>query len=109
MMHISDFDTAVRYNMPVLTVVLNDQALGSEYQKMVVHKMNAELSAIPTPNIGEIAKSMGGRGALATSVDEVRKAAAEWVANPGPMIIDARISRNAITLAARRVLYGKDE
>lgn len=109
MMHISDFDTAVRYKMPVLTVVLNDQALGSEYQKMVVHKMNAELSAIPTPNIGEIAKSMGGRGALATSVDELRKAAAEWVAKPGPMIIDARISRNAITLAARRVLYGADE
>ncbi len=109
MMHISDFDTAVRYKMPLLVVVLNDQALGSEYQKMVAHKMNAELSAVPTPNMGEIAKSMGARGVLATSIDEVRKAAAQWVAKPGPMIIDARISRNAITLAHRRVFYGKDE
>lgn len=109
MMHISDFDTAVRYKMPLLIVVLNDQALGSEYHKMVAHKMNAELSVIPTPDIGEIARSMGGRGALATSVDTLRKAAAEWVAKPGPMIIDARISRNAMTLANRRVLYGKDE
>ena len=109
MMHISDFDTAVRYKMPILAVVLNDQALGSEYQKMVAHKMKAELSTVATPNIGEIAKSMGGRGRLATTAEEVRAAAAEWVANPGPMIIDARISRNAITLAHRRVLYGKDE
>jgi acetolactate synthase-1/2/3 large subunit len=109
MMHISDFDTAVRYKMPLLAVVLNDQALGSEYHKMRAHKMKAELSTIPTPNIGEIAKAMGGRGRLATTVEEVRAAAAEWVANPGPMIIDARISRNAITIAHRRVLYGKDE
>jgi thiamine pyrophosphate-dependent acetolactate synthase large subunit-like protein len=109
MMHLSDFDTAVRYKMPILVVVLNDQALGSEYHKMVAHKMKAELSTIATPNIGEIAKSMGGRGRLAKTAEEVRAAAAEWVANPGPMIIDARISRNAITLAHRRVLYGKDE
>jgi acetolactate synthase-1/2/3 large subunit len=109
MMHISDFDTAVRYKMPILAVVLNDQALGSEYHKMRAHKMNADLSTVPTPNMGDIAKAMGGRGRLATSAEEVRAAAAEWVANPGPMIIDARISRNAITLANRRVLYGKDE
>ena len=109
MMHLSDFDTAVRYKMPILVVVLNDQALGSEYHKMKAHKMDAELSTIPTPDIGAIAKAMGGRGALAKSAEEVRKAAAEWVAKPGPMIIDARISRNAITLAHRRVLYGKDE
>jgi thiamine pyrophosphate-dependent acetolactate synthase large subunit-like protein len=76
---------------------------------MRAHKMNADLSTVPTPNIGDIAKAMGGRGRLATSAEEVRAAAAEWVANPGPMIIDARISRNAITLANRRVLYGKDE
>jgi thiamine pyrophosphate-dependent acetolactate synthase large subunit-like protein len=71
--------------------------------------MKAELSTVRTPDIGSVARAFGGRGALATTVDEVRKAAAEWVANPGPMIIDARISRNAITLAHRRVLYGKDE
>ena len=109
MMHLSDFDTAVRYNMPLLVVVQNDQALGSEYQKMKAHKMDAALSTIPTPDIGAVARALGGRGALATTVEEARKAAADWVADPGPMIIDARISRNAITLAHRRVLYGKDE
>jgi hypothetical protein len=42
-------------------------------------------------------------------MDEVRAAAEEWVAKPGPMIIDARISRSVVTLPYRRVHYGKDE
>lgn len=109
MMHLSDFDTAVRYKMPLLLVVFNDQALGAEYQKMVAQNMNAALSAIPTPDIGYVARALGGRGVMATTVDEVRAAAAEWVKNPGPMIIDARISRKAISLKHRRLLYGKDE
>lgn len=109
MMHLSDFDTVVRYKMPLLLVVLNDQALGSEYQKMVAQKMDAMLSTIPTPDIGNVARALGGRGALATTVDEVRAAAEQWVKDPGPMIIDARISRNAISLKHRRLLYGKDE
>ncbi len=109
MMHLSDFDTAVRYKMPLLVVVQNDQALGSEYHKMKAHKMDAELSTIPTPDIGAVARAFGGQGTLATTVDEARAAAQAWVKNPVPTIIDARISRNAITLAHRRVLYGKDE
>jgi hypothetical protein len=39
----------------------------------------------------------------------VRAGVREWVAKPGPMIIDARISRAVINLPHRRVLYGKDE
>ena len=109
MMHFSDFDTAVRYKMPLLVVVLNDQALGSEYQKMRAHNMKAELSIIPTPDLGAVAAAYGGRGRLARSVDEVRVAAAEWVAKPGPMVIDVRISRNVLTLPHRRNLYGRDE
>jgi len=109
MMHLADFDTAVRYKMPLLAVVLNDQALGSEYHKMNAHKMKAELSTIPTPDIGKVAQAFGGRGKLALSIEDVRAAAAEWVKNPGPMIIDARISRNVLTLSNRRILYGRDE
>ena len=47
--------------------------------------------------------------ALARTIEEVRKAVQEWVAKPGPMIIDSRISRAVINLPMRRTLYGKDE
>ncbi len=109
MMHLAEFETMVRYDIPLLVVVMNNQALGSEYYKLDVHDMKKELSVIPTPDLGAVATAFGGRGKLARSVEEVRAAAAEWVAKPGPMMIDARISRSVLTLPYRRIHYGEDE
>jgi thiamine pyrophosphate-dependent acetolactate synthase large subunit-like protein len=108
-MHLSDFDTAVRCKMPLLIVVLNDEALGSEYQKLRAHDMDPETSAIPSPDLGAIARAYGARGTLARTVEEVRKGVQEWVSKPGPMIIDSRISKAVINIPMRRVLYGQDE
>jgi thiamine pyrophosphate-dependent acetolactate synthase large subunit-like protein len=109
LMHVAELETAVRENLPLLTVVLNDQALGSEYHKFNAHGMNAELATIPTPDLGAVMTSFGGKGTLARSVDGVRAAAEAWVADPTPMVIDARISREVITLPYRRMYFGKDE
>jgi thiamine pyrophosphate-dependent acetolactate synthase large subunit-like protein len=109
MMHLAEFETMVRYNMPLLIVVMNNEALGSEYYKLDAHKMNAALATIPTPDLGAVAKAFGGRGRLARSAEDVRSAAAEWVAKPGPMMIDARIARSVVTLPYRRIHYGSDE
>ncbi len=109
MMHIAEFETAARYNLPLLVVVLNDQALGSEYHKFRSTDHKAELATIPTPDLGAVATAFGGRGRLARSVEDVRAAAADWLAKPGPMILDVRISRNVVTLPYRRIHYGKDE
>src|SRR4029078_1751334 len=76
MMHLSDFDTAVRYKLPLLIVVQNDQALGSEYHKMKAHKMDFDLSTIPTPDMGGIARAYGSRGTPATPVEQASTAAA---------------------------------
>jgi thiamine pyrophosphate-dependent acetolactate synthase large subunit-like protein len=109
MMHLAELETAVRYDMPLLVTVLNDQALGSEYHKMRAHNMQADLATIPTPDLGAVARSFGGRGRLATTVEDVRQAAADWLANPGVMVIDARISRNVVTVPYRRLHYGRDD
>lgn len=109
MMHLAEFETMVRYEMPLLVVVMNNQALGSEYYKLDAHEMKAELATVPTPDLGAVAKAFGGRGKLARSAEDVRAAAAEWVAKPGPMMIDARISRSVVTLPYRRMHYGRDE
>jgi thiamine pyrophosphate-dependent acetolactate synthase large subunit-like protein len=109
MMHLSDFDTVVRCKMPLLIVVHNDEALGSEYQKLRAHDMDPETSAIPSPDLGAIARAYGARGTLARTIEEVRKGVQEWVAKPGPMIIDARISKAVINIPMRRTLYAKDE
>jgi hypothetical protein len=42
-------------------------------------------------------------------LDDVRAAAQDWVAHRGVMVLDARISRNVITIPYRRLHYGRDE
>ena len=108
-MHLAELETAVRYQMPLMVTVLNDQALGSEYHKMKSHNRQAELATIPTPDLGAVAQSFGGRGRLAQTIGDVRTAAAEWVASKGLMVIDARISRNVVTIPYRRIHYGRDD
>jgi thiamine pyrophosphate-dependent acetolactate synthase large subunit-like protein len=109
LMHLAELETAVREQMPLLTVVLNDEALGSEYHKFHAHNMDAELATITTPDLGAVMRSLGGKGTLARTIAEVRVAAEEWVASPTPTVIDARISRKVITLPYRRMYFGKDE
>ncbi|MBI1965359.1 MAG: thiamine pyrophosphate-binding protein [Betaproteobacteria bacterium] len=109
MMHLAEFETMVRYDMPLLVVCMNNQALGSEYYKLDAHKMKAELATIPTPDLGAVATAFGGRGRLVRSIGELRAAAGEWVARPGPMMLDVRISRSVVTLPYRRIHYGRDE
>ena len=109
MMHLAELETAVRYDMPLLVTVLNDQALGSEWHKMKAHHRQAELATIPTPDLGGVARSFGGRGCLATRISDVQDAARDWLANKGVMVIDARISRNVITVPYRRLHYGRDD
>ena len=61
MMHLAEFETAVRYNMPLLVVVMNNEALGAEYYKLDAHKMEKGLrdhDAGP----GQGRRAFGGRG-----------------------------------------------
>jgi thiamine pyrophosphate-dependent acetolactate synthase large subunit-like protein len=109
MMHMAEFETAVRYRMPLLVVIMNNQGLAMEYYHLDAHHMDSELATVTTPDLGAVGTACGGRGRLARSVEEVRTAVAEWVATPGPMILDVRIARNVVPLFNRRVHYNRDE
>jgi thiamine pyrophosphate-dependent acetolactate synthase large subunit-like protein len=109
MMHLSEFETAVRYDMPLLVVVMNNEALGPEYYKLESKKMDTGIAVVKTPNLGVVAQGLGGKGALARSLDELRAAVLEWVAAPCPMIIDVRVSRTVLPIPYRRLYHGRDE
>jgi acetolactate synthase-1/2/3 large subunit len=109
MMHLAEFETAVRYNMPLMVVVMNNEALGAEYYKLDAHEMETRGSQITTPDLGKVAVSFGGRGRKATTIDELSLAAKEFVAKPGPMMVDLRISKSVPSIPYRRLHYGRDE
>jgi acetolactate synthase I/II/III large subunit len=108
MMHLPEFETAVRYQLPLLVVVFNDQLLGAEYHKSVVKGLNADLARVPTPDLGSVGRALGGCGALATTLDQLTDAVDAYLASPAPTIIDARISSNVISIPYRRLHFGQE-
>jgi thiamine pyrophosphate-dependent acetolactate synthase large subunit-like protein len=107
-MHLAEFETACRYRWPVLIVVMNDEGLGAEYHKSAAHDLNPDLTVIPSPELGAVAVALGGRGATARTVAELTDAIDEYVAAPGPMVIDVRIMRKVLSVPYRRLWYAEE-
>lgn len=108
MMHLAELETAARHKLPLLSVVLNDQALGSEYFKLKEAGFKPTVAECSTPDLGNVMRAFGGRGTLATKIDDVRQAVLEWIADPVCTVIDARISHKVTTIQHRRNREGKD-
>ena len=105
MMNIPEFDTAVRYKLPLLLCILNDEALGSElhHAKLHLDELDPELCRIPSPNFAAVAVGFGGRGHLIRSIDELRAACAEFIADPSPTLLDIRIDSQVQSIPTRRM------
>jgi acetolactate synthase-1/2/3 large subunit len=108
LMHLSEFETACRYGIPVLVVVMNDEGLGAEFHKSRSKGLDPELALIPTPELGPVAVALGGGGATVRTTAELTAASAEYVRNPRPTVIDVRITRNVMSVPYRRLQYGED-
>jgi thiamine pyrophosphate-dependent acetolactate synthase large subunit-like protein len=108
LMHLSEFETACRYRLPLLVVVMNDEGLGAEYHKSKAKGLDADLALIPTPELGQVARSLGGSGHTVRTLAELRSALADFVSEPRPFIIDVRITREVMSVPYRRLQYGED-
>jgi thiamine pyrophosphate-dependent acetolactate synthase large subunit-like protein len=108
MMYLSEFETACRYQMPLLVVVFNDQALGAESHKSALYGLNPELTFIRTPDLGQVAASLGGRGVLVREPEEFRAALRDFTDSPAPTVIDLRVARNVTSITDRRLHFGAD-
>ncbi len=108
MMHLAELETAARYNLPLLVVVMNDEAVGAELHKSKAVGLDERLAMISTPDLGAVARSLGATGSLARTVDELTQGTREWVDDPRPALIDVRISRTVLSIPYRRAFYGED-
>jgi acetolactate synthase-1/2/3 large subunit len=108
LMHIAELDTTAQLGVKLLIAVLNDQALGAEYQKFVARGMETRAAAISTPDLGAVARAFGCRGRLVRTLDEVKAGVDEFLAGEGPMLLDIRISRSVVSVPYSRVHFGED-
>lgn len=108
MMHLVEFETAARYNVPLMVVVLNDEGLGAEYHKSAQKGLDTKLATVPTPDLGAVGIALGGRGARVHSLEDLRTVAKEFTENPQPTLVDVRISRTVLSVPYRRLWHGQD-
>ena len=108
LMHLAEFETACRYDIPVLVVVMNDEGLGAEFHKSRAKGLDPDLALIPTPELGRVAVALGGSGATVRGTAELTAALARYVRSPGPTVIDVRITRDVLSVPYRRLQYGED-
>ena len=57
---------------------------------------------VPSPDFGALGRAFGGKGCLVRTLDDLRAATREWVDDPVPMIIDARIAPHVLSIRSRR-------
>ena len=108
MQNIQELDTAARLNLKILFVIMNDEALGAEYQKLRAKGLDLRLGEVRSPDFGAAGRAFGCRGRTARTAEEVAAGVDEFLAGAGPMVLDIRISRNVLSIPYRRMHFGQD-
>jgi thiamine pyrophosphate-dependent acetolactate synthase large subunit-like protein len=90
-MALSELDTAVRLELPLVVIVYNDAAYGAE----VHHFGDADMTTVrfPDSDVAAIARGFGCTGITVRSPEDL-PAVREWLAAPrtAPLVIDAKIA-----------------
>ncbi|MER6799562.1 thiamine pyrophosphate-binding protein, partial [Amycolatopsis mediterranei] len=90
-MALSELDTAVRLELPLVVIVYNDAAYGAE----IHHFGDADMTTVrfPDSDLAAIARGFGCTGVTVRSAEDL-PAVREWLTEPrsAPLVIDAKIA-----------------
>ncbi|MBY8858027.1 thiamine pyrophosphate-binding protein [Nocardia sp. CA2R105] len=96
MMHAQELDTAIRSGVDLTLFILNDEALGTEYQRLRKDTDDAEAAVVPPPDLAALAEAFGGVRS-ATIDGENGYSAARAALAPGLAVVDVRTSRAVLS------------
>ncbi len=90
--YLADFTTAVRYEMPITHVVLNNDELGKISREQIGALRPIWQTALVNPDFAEFARLCGGEGYAVETPDELPDALSAAFAHPGPSLVQVRVS-----------------
>lgn len=96
MMTLGDLHSAARHELPMLVVVMNDNAYGSEVHEAHHLGLPTTLSTHVSPDFEAVARSLGLEAATAHSLEDVRAAAERAVASRRPFLLNCFINPEVI-------------
>ena len=110
LMNVQELETAVRWNIPVVAVVMNNNSWGSEkaYQKFFYGERYIEAD-ITNPRLDKLMELFGGKGFYASDESELTEAMREAVASGGPTLIEVPVDPEELPYPARAADVLKDK
>jgi acetolactate synthase I/II/III large subunit len=96
MMTISELETVVREDLPLVIVVMNDCAYGAELHVLRPRQLPTEKSIFPDIDFADVAACFAFETATIRSLDDLA-AVAPLLANPqGPVLLDCKINQDVV-------------
>ena len=100
MMALAEFNTAVRFGLDLVVVVLNDNAYGNEIYKYMLSGLSPELAMLGSPDFAPIAEAFGARGISVRSDEQFDEAMREIeTAEQRPVLLDVRLDGIGLSAA----------
>ena len=93
--HLADLETALRWKLPVVTVVMNNASLAFEYhvQKYIHKELCPEVSDFLDIDFAAVARAFGAHGERVSEPDALAPALRRAEASGKPAVVDVAISR----------------
>lgn len=95
-MNLNEMCTAVTYNIPIITIVMNNNVLGMvrQWQDLFFDKRYAYTTLERKTDYVKLAEAFGATGYRATTIEEFRTAFAQALEKNAPCVIECLIDRN---------------
>ena len=91
-MLLGDLLTVVQEKLPIKIVIFNNGKLGFVEIEQKAEGMLNTFTHLQNPNFGEVAKAMGLWGHRIDKAEDLEGAVAEWLAQPGPALLDVKVN-----------------
>jgi thiamine pyrophosphate-dependent acetolactate synthase large subunit-like protein len=91
-----ELSTAVRHELPLVVMVLNDNCYGAEYLKLEQFGSSAQTSFFEWASFASVAESMGAYGVRATSMEELEPAEQAIREGRLPLLIEVIADPHAV-------------
>ncbi|ARV62691.1 acetolactate synthase [Nostocales cyanobacterium HT-58-2] len=88
----NEINTAVKYQIPAVWIVLNDARYNMSYQGMAMLGLKGADALIPEADFAMIARGMGAEGIRINKEDDLEAALEQAMAANGPIVVDVVIN-----------------
>ena len=95
-MNLNEICTAVSYNLPVITIIMNNRVLGNvrQWQTMFYGSRYSQTDPHRKTDYVKLADAFGARGFRVSNIAELRDSLREAMKCTGPVLIDAQIDKD---------------